>query len=126
MTLSISKLIKAWKNRNAVPFDEEQQVMYNIVQKLCATPDSIVTVAPKTGHYYVENKVNGYFIVLSDSSIKITNHKFYLVRHFDFKIIKPLLDEVLRRIETDCSNMETEIFSNELDLLYSIENSLSN
>jgi hypothetical protein len=124
MTL-ISKLIKAFKTRNAIQFDEEQQVMYNIVQKLCANQTSIVTVAPGTGHYYVENKANGYFIVLSESSIKITNHKFYLVRHFDFKIMKPLLEQVLKRIETDCANMENEIFSNELDLLYNIENSIS-
>lgn len=121
------KLVIKWKNRSVKPLDDEQKLLHEIVAKMCARPDSKFLMTPilsQHNRYYIENKANEYFIVLSDESIKITNHKFYLVRQFHEEQMKPLIEKVRRRIENDRVKMEKEMFKNELDLLRNISQSL--
>jgi len=121
------KLKVKYKNRNVKPLDDEQKLLHEIVTKMCSKQDSKFLMTPIEVHhnrYYIENRANEYFIVLSDESIKITNHKFYLVRQFHSEQMKPLIDKVRRRIENDRFKMEKEMFKNELDLLRNISQSL--
>lgn len=120
------KLMIKWKNRNVKPLDDEQTLLHEIVAKMCLKPDSKFLMAPgvHSSRYYIENKNHEYFIVLDDEAIKITNHNFYLVRHFHTEQIKPLIEKVRRRIENDRVKMEKEMFKNELDLLRNISSSL--
>lgn len=120
------KMMVKFRKRNEKPFDEEQTLLYEIVSKMCARQDSKVLMAPATGsdRYYIENKANEYFIVVGGESIKITNHKFYLVRQFHYKQMEPLIQKVRRRLESDRQRIEREMFVNELDLLKNISESL--
>lgn len=121
------KLKIKYKNRNVKPLDDEQKLLHEIVTKMCSKTDSKFLMTPIEAHhnrYYIENRANEYFIVLSEESIKITNHKFYLVRQFHYKQMEPLINKVRRRIEKDRVKMEKEMFKNELDLLRNISQSL--
>lgn len=120
------KLVVKFRNRNVKPLDDEQTLLHEIVTKMCSIPDSKFLMAPGTGssRYYIENKNHEYFIVLDDQAIKITNHSFYLVRHFHIDQMKPLIEKVRIRIEKDRIKMEKEMFRNELDLLKNISQSL--
>jgi len=120
------RLAVKWKNRNIKPLDAEQTLLHEIVAKMCLKPDSKFLMAPgnQSSRYYIENKNHEYFIVLDDEAIKITNHSFYLVRHFHSEQMKPLIEKVRRRIESDRVKMEKEMFKNELDLLRNISSSL--
>lgn len=93
---------------------------------MCTKQDSKFLMSPgvNSSRYYIENKNHEYFIVLDDEAIKITNHSFYLVRHFHSEQMKPLIEKVRRRIESDRIKMEKEMFKNELDLLRNISSSL--
>ncbi len=120
------KLLVWWKNRTIKPLDDEQKLLHEIVTKMCSKPDSKFLMSPgaSSSRYYIENKNHEYFIVLDDEAIKITNHNFYLVRHFHVEQMKPLIEKVRRRIESDRVKMEKEMFKNELDLLRNISISL--
>lgn len=120
------KLLIKWKNRGIKPLDDEQKLLHEIVTKMCTKQDSKFLMSPgvNSSRYYIENKNHEYFIVLDDEAIKITNHSFYLVRHFHSEQMKPLIKKVRRRIESDRIKMEKEMFKNELDLLRNISSSL--
>lgn len=120
------KLLIKWKNRGIKPLDDEQKLLHEIVTKMCTKQDSKFLMSPgvNSSRYYIENKNHEYFIVLDDEAIKITNHSFYLVRHFHSEQMKPLIEKVRRRIESDRIKMEKEMFKNELDLLRNISSSL--
>ena len=120
------KMLLWWKNRNIKPLDDEQKLLHEIVTKMCSKQDSIFLMSPgaSSTRYYIENKNHEYFIVLDDEAIKITNHSFYLVRHFHSAQMNPLIQKVRKRIENDRVKMEKEMFKNELDLLRNISTSL--
>jgi hypothetical protein len=120
------KMLIKWKNRNIKPLDDEQRLLHEIVSKMCSKPESKFLMSPGTSfsRYYIENKNHEYFIVLDDEAIKITNHSFYLVRHFHADQMKSLIEKVRRRIESDRVKMEKDMFKNELDLLRNISFSL--
>lgn len=109
--------------------DAEQNLIYNIVEKMCNSEDSVLvasipTKAQAPGQYYIKNEKNGYFIVLSGNSIKITNKEFYLVRYFEQDMIKPLVELANSRITGDCDRIQRNVFNSELDVLQNISDSL--
>ncbi len=108
--------------------DAEQNLIYNIVEKMCKNQDSILVVlnakARTTGQYYIKNEKNGYFIVLSGNCVKITNDEFYLVRYFEQDMIKPLIELADSRITEDCDKIQRNVFNNELEVLQNISDSL--
>lgn len=118
------KALAKYKNRGLAKMDDEQKLLHEIVGKMCARQDSKFLMTPGDSRYYIENRQNQYFIVLSSEAIKITNHKFYLVRQFQYTQLEPLIEKVRRRIESDRQKIEKEMFINELDLLKNISHSL--
>lgn len=116
--------LSKWRRRKESVLDEEQQLIYNIVHKMCLNRDNKVEDAPSRGAYYIEDRANQYYAVLSDSAIKITNHDFYIVRHYTDTTMKPLIKRVKHRIEKDLNQKDREIFKNELNLLRKISVSL--
>ena len=122
------KGLASFKKRNEPKLDEEQQLIYDIVKKMCNNKETklLMMTGSIEGNYYLEDKNREYFAVLSDTAIKITNHDFYIVRHYNDKTMRPLIKRVRHRIEKDRIIMEKEIFKNELNLLRKISVSLEN
>lgn len=120
------KGLVAYKNKRTPKLDEEQQLVYDIVHKMCLNNETKLIMMPSNseGMYYLEDKQREYFAVLTDNAIKITNHNFYIVRHYSDKTMLPLIRRVRHRIDRDRISMEKEIFKNELNLLKKISNSL--
>lgn len=129
MKVNLDLITSLFKKGSAALMDAEQNLIYNIVEKMCNSDDSIlvVSIQPKAqspGQYYIKNEKNGYFIVLSGNSVKITNKEFYLVRYFEQDMIKPLIELANSRITNDCDRIQRNVFNSELDVLQNISDSL--
>ena len=79
---------------------------------------------PITSHYYLDNKKLGYFILISYSIIKITNHKFYASKSVNTSDGDRMVSYVKNHIEGIRKEMENEIFQNQHALYRNIYENL--
>jgi len=107
--------------------DEEQQLIHDIVAKLCESSDSIIIASDVKGigtQYHIHNESNGYFVVLTGNCIKVTNNELYIVRYFELDMIKNLIKLVVSRIYDDANRIHNAVTMSELQVLQSMKDSL--
>lgn len=107
--------------------DTEQQLIHDIVAKLCESPDSVIVANNVNGigtQYHIHNELNGYFVVLTGNCIKVTNNELYIVRYFELNMIQNLVNLVISRINDDVNRIHEAVFTSELQVLQSMKDSL--
>ncbi len=107
--------------------DEEQQLIHDIVDKLCKSSDSVIVATDVNGlgtQYHIHNDSNGYFVVLTGNCIKVTNSELYIVRYFELDMIKNLVELVIGRIKDDANHIHNAVLMSELQVLQSMKDSL--
>lgn len=107
--------------------DAEQQLINNIVTKLCDSRDSIIVANNLNGigtRYHIHNETNGYFVVLTGNCIKVTNKELYIVRYFELNMIESLVELVISRINKDSNSIQSAVNDSELQVLQSMCDSL--
>jgi len=80
---------------------------------------------PLRYHYYIDNKELSYFVLITDNSIKITNHKFYYTNAISGRFSLQIQDLVKLAISKDRQRIEDEMFKNETELLLEISKKVS-
>ncbi len=114
-----------WNYGSSVKLTEEHKELISIVKKMSYHPDTVFLIAPETSRYYLKNDKFGYFIILTDSGIKLINHDFHKEVPLNLKSATELIKVVKRKIELDRQAMEVEMSGNSLELLRKISNSLT-
>lgn len=113
--------------KNPTVMDEEQQLIHDIVSKLCQSSDSTIIANDVNGigtQYHIHNESNGYFVVLTGNCIKVTNNELYIVRYFELDMIKHLVELVISRIKDDANRIHNAVLMSELQVLQSMKDSL--
>jgi hypothetical protein len=100
------------------------KTLYAIVRSMTKHPNTKFLAAPISETYYLENKELGYFITLSEYSIRITNHTFFATESFVRSDGKRIVSFVKNHIESIRKEMESEIFDNQSNLYKTILNNL--
>jgi len=77
-------------------------------------------VTPVSGVYYLSNFDDDIFIMLSNSTVQITNHNFFYKKSFAIGFVDRLKQLVNKTIEDEKEDFRKKIFSNEVDLLRGI------
>ena len=101
-----------------------EQEVFDIVTKMCYHSDSNLLIAPDSGKYFVENTKFNYFVVITLTTIRITNHKFDREIPMALYHLESLIEIFIKKVEEDRSKMELEMFGNSLIMLQSISKSL--
>jgi hypothetical protein len=99
---------------------EKEQYIKNIIEKLLEHPNTTKLMDPITLHYYLDNRTLGYFVLVNDELIKITNHKFYYTENFSSLFGRELEKVIGIAISRDRKRVEEEMFKNESNLLGNI------
>lgn len=106
--------------------DPDVSKIYGIVREMCKSKSTKFLIAPVSHTYYLENKELQYFIVLGDSEIRVTNHKFYITKSLTPGQAYKIIGFVRSHIEMLRKDMEKEIFANESNMINEIYNNLKN
>lgn len=106
--------------------NKKEELILDIVQKLCDQPDTDIRMAPITGRYYIVNKRLQYWVRLSEDAVSITNHKFTFSNYSPQVFQTHLIKIVQNVIETHRNDFETTVFQNEVELLENISNNIIN
>tara|TARA_R110000822_G_scaffold154576_2_gene294321 strand:- start:645 stop:1001 length:357 start_codon:yes stop_codon:yes gene_type:complete len=104
--------------------DKEKQIK-DIIENLLNDSNTTKLMDPITSHYYLDNKKLGYFMVISYSFVKITNHKFYYTENISGRFSSEIEKSIRIAISKDRRRIEDEMFKNESDLLTKIQNNCS-
>ena len=53
-----------------------ESLCVNVAKSLIRSSESILIMTPKTNKYYIKNEKLGVYLVISDSVLSVTNHKY--------------------------------------------------
>lgn len=53
-----------------------ESLCVNVAKSLIKSSDSILIMTPRTNKYYIKNEKLGVYLVISDSVLSVTNHKY--------------------------------------------------
>ena len=112
------KLIPSFKPQ------EHEQLVIDIIGLLFDDEDTECITAPISGKYYISNKRLGYYVIVGDTSVTITNHKFTYVAQSPLPFNDYVINVVRNYIEKDREEFEKKVFHNELQLLQNIKSSI--
>ena len=123
-SLKIAKVLNS--NLSDSKMDPEVSKLYGIVRAMCNNKNTKFLIAPVSHTYYLENKPLHYFVVLDESGIRITNHKFFITKSLTGTESNKIIGYARSRIEILRKDMEREIFANESNMINEIYENLKN
>jgi hypothetical protein len=106
------------------PTPKEIQLKF-IISNLLQHPKTKLLMDPLREHYYIDNKELNYFVLITDSTIKITNHKFYYTNDISGRFSTSIQNIMKSAISEDRQRIEDEMFKNEAELLLEISKKVS-
>jgi len=104
---------------------EEDNLLIEIITKMCDAPDSKFEMEPDDDRYFGRNDRLQYKLVLSEDFIKITNHDFHFTKYGKLKQMVNLIKLVRGRIQSDRNEFYDDITKNEIELLKKISTALT-
>jgi hypothetical protein len=116
------------KNKLIPPYklNPKEQLILDIITSLCGHLDTEIKMAPLTGRYFLVNKKLQYWVRIWEDGMTITNHKFTFSHSSPQLFQSKLVRIVEAAIEKSRDEFESAIFQNEVELLQSISDSITN
>jgi hypothetical protein len=115
------------KNKLIPPYklNPKEQLILDIITSLCGHSDTEIKMAPLTGRYFLVNKKLQYWVRIWEDGMTITNHKFTFSHSSPQLFQSKLVRIVETAIEKSRDEFENAIFQNEVELLQSISDSIT-
>lgn len=116
------KRLKVWWNKKFHPqplLSETEQLAKKVVIRLLSKPKTTYFMTPEY-KYYIQTEDKEFTILLGDGYLKITNHKYVYEVLVKPEVATELIMLVRKAIERSSNRMESEIFSNEKNMLSEI------
>jgi hypothetical protein len=116
------------KNKLIPPYklNPKEQLILDIVTHLCSHPETDIKMAPLSGRYFLVNKRLEYWVRLWEDGITITNHKFTFTHMSPQSYQSKVIKIVENAIEKSRDEFENAVFQNEVELLETISNDITN
>lgn len=118
----LSKLFSGIKSEEKL--NENQILVKDVLNLMLQTDGTEAITAPISGKYYISNEKMGYYIMIGDFSVSITNHKFTFEQSVSLKFREILVNVVKTYMEDSRLAFEKTIFNNQTELLKGIKNNL--
>jgi len=104
--------------------DETEKLIKDIVVGMLGNENTEAITAPLSGAYYISNETLHYYIKIDEFSINITNHKFSFKEGISSKFGNMIIGIVKEYMEKNRKEFEKRVFTNQIELLKNIKNSL--
>jgi hypothetical protein len=104
--------------------NENQILINDVLELMLKTNGTEAITAPLSGKYYISNERLGYYIMISDFSVSISNHKFTFEQSVSPKFREILISIVKNYMEASRLAFEKTIFNNQTELLQRIKDNL--
>lgn len=105
-------------------WNDKEQLIIDILSKICELEDTEIKVAPVTGRYFIVNKRLEYWIRINEHEVSITNHRFTL-NYIGIGAFHYLLTKIVaKQVEKQRDEFEKTVFQNEVELLENIKGSI--
>ncbi len=105
--------------------DETEKLIKDIVVGMLGNENTEAITAPLSGAYYISNETLHYYIKIDEFSINITNHKFSFKEGISSKFGNMIIGIVKEFMEKNRKEFEKRVFTNQIELLKNIKNSLN-
>jgi hypothetical protein len=103
--------------------DTNEKLIKSVLVKVVSNPEN--TVLNNSDNIYIQTKNKEYTVVLSKSSIKISNHQLFIESKIDEFFRKELLNVIYHYLDKFKTKMDKEIFHNEAEGLNFMLNQLN-
>ena len=103
--------------------DTNERLIKSVLVKVVSNPEN--TVLNNSDNIYIQTKNKEYTVVLSKSSIKISNHQLFIESKIDEFFRKELLNVIYHYLDKFKTKMDKEIFHNEAEGLNFMLNQLN-
>jgi len=116
------------KNKLIPPYklNPKEQLILDIITNLCSHSETEIKMAPLSGRYFLVNKRLEYWVRLWEDGMTITNHKFTFSHTSPQLFQSKLIRIVETAIEKSRDEFEQAVFQNEVELLETISNDITN
>lgn len=119
----MNKLVEFFKNfkfiKEPIPTKDELYIK-SIVERFLKDEDIKKLVNPIQQEYFLIDSKSGVNILIRNSNIEISNHKFLYRRQVSLSFSDALAKKVAIKIGEDVQKVKKELFKNEIDLLRNI------
>jgi hypothetical protein len=103
-----------------------ESLCVNVAKNLIKNSDSILIMTPKSQKYYIKNETHGMYMVISDSVLSVTNHKYSYEIKLTPKNERKLVNVFDNELEKRGENYDTEMILRIKDSLNDLHNKLLN
>jgi hypothetical protein len=103
-----------------------ESLCVNVAKNLIKNLDSILIMTPKSQKYYIKNETHGMYMVISDSVLSVTNHKYSYEIKLTPKNERKLVNVFDNELEKRGENYDTEMILRIKDSLNDLHNKLLN
>lgn len=103
-----------------------ESLCVNVAKNLIRNSDSILIMTPKSQKYYIKNETHGVYMVISDSVLSVTNHKYSYEIKLTPKNERKLVNVFDNELEKRGENYDTEMILRIKDSLNDLHNKLLN
>jgi len=103
-----------------------ESLCVNVAKNLIKNSDSILIMTPKSQKYYIKNETHGVYMVISDSVLSVTNHKYSYEIKLTPKNERKLVNVFDNELEKRGENYDTEMILRIKDSLNDLHNKLLN
>lgn len=119
----MKKLVEFFKNfkfiKEPIPTKDELYIK-SIVERFLKDEDIKKLVNPIQQEYFLIDSKSGINILIRDSNIEISNHRFLYRRQVSLSFSDTLSKKIAIKIGEDVQKVKKELFKNEIDLLRNI------
>ena len=102
-----------------------ESLCVNVAKSLIRSSDSILIMTPRTNKYYIKNEKLGVYLVISDSVLSVTNHKYSYEIKLTPKNERKLTNGFDNELEKRGEIYDTEMILQIKDSLTDIYNKIS-
>ena len=102
-----------------------ESLCVNVAKSLIRSSDSILIMTPRTNKYYIKNQKLGVYMVISDSILSVTNHKYSYEIKLTPKNERKLINRFDNELEKRGEIYDTEMILQIKESLTDIYNKIS-
>ena len=110
------KIFRTKKSIDALKLELKQKKVTELLEAMLSY-DVEIHFAPISGEYFIVDDTNHINVSLSNTSVKIANHKYLYEVNFSLGSMEKYMKMAKEKVEERANRIKKELFSNEIHLI---------
>jgi hypothetical protein len=103
---------------------EQEENLVSVVKSMLSREDCLIEINPENMDYLISIESLQYFLLVDGNGLQLSNHTFFVARRMREKVLDKIKDLIKEETAMRRRAKIEGIFSNELDLLTRINNTI--